>query len=130
MSAMSPLTRRALLAALLALPPLAAARGAGGGGGKAAETFVKLPAIMLEFWDEQGLFHTVNLELAAVFPGPASINKKVAQDISHALSSMPWEEFSHGNPAATIKSVALDAVRKDPGGGACQEVLVVKLMMR
>lgn len=125
---MAPLSRRALLAALLVAPATSAR--ASGGGGKAMETFVKLPTIVLEFWDEEGLFHNVAMELTAVFPAQASINKKVAQDISHTLSSMTWEEFSRGNPAATIKAVALDAVRKDPGGAACQEVLVIKLMMR
>lgn len=125
---MAALSRRTLLAALLLAP--AAAHASGGGGGKGGETFVKLSSIVLEFWDEQGLFHTVNMELTAVFPVQASINKKVAQDISHTLSAMPWEEFSRGNPAATIKAVALDAVRKDPGGANCTEVLVIKLMMR
>lgn len=130
---MAPLSRRAALAGLLAGPlalvPLAAAR-ASGGGGKGGETFVKLSPIVLEFWDENGLFHTVNMELSAAFPAQASINKKVAQDIAHTLSAMPWEEFSRGNPAATVKAVALDAVRKDPGGANCLEVLVIKLMMR
>lgn len=125
---MATLTRRALLAALLVAPATAAR--ASGGGGKGVEAFVKLPSIVLEFWDEQGLFHTVNMELTAVFPAQASINKKVSVDISHTLSAMTWEEFSRGNPAATIKAVALDAVRKDPGGATCLEVLVIKLMMR
>lgn len=124
---MTTLSRRALLAALLLAP--AAAR-ASGGGDKGGETFVKLPSIVLEFWDEQGLFHTVNMELTAVFPVQASVNKKVAHEISSTLSAMTWEDFSRGNPAATIKAVALDAVRKDPGGANCSEVLVIKLMMR
>lgn len=124
--------RRAVLAALLLAPLLMApaAAHASGGGGKAGETFVKLPGIVLEFWDEAGLFHTVNMELTAVFPIQASINKKVALDITHTLSAMTWEEFSRGNPAATIKAVALDAVRKDPTGANCTEVLVIRLMMR
>lgn len=122
-----PLSRRVLLATLLALVPAAANAS---GGGKGAETYVKLPSIVLEFWDADGLFHTVNMELTAVFPAQASINKKISMQISQTLSAMPWEEFSRGNPAATIKAVALDALRKDPTGAACLEVLVVKLMMR
>lgn len=125
---MAALSRRALLATLAGLAPWASAHASGGG--KGAEVFVKLPSIVLEFWDEQGLFHTVNMELTAVFPAQASINKKVSQEISHTLSAMTWEEFSRGNPAATIKAVALDAVRKDPTGATCLEVLVIKLMMR
>jgi hypothetical protein len=122
------LPRRAVLAGLMLALPCAAH--ASGGGGKGVETFVKLPSIVLEFWDEQGIFHSVNMELTAVFPAQASINKKIAQEIGHTLSAMTWEEFSRGNPAATIKAVALDAVRKDPGGATCSEVLVIKLMMR
>lgn len=122
--------RRAILAGLLTLLAAPAARASGSGGGKGTETFVKLPGIVLEFWDEAGLFHAVNMDLTAVFPGQASVNKKVSQDISRILSAMTWEEFSRGNPAATIKAVALDAVRKDPSGANCTEVLVIKLMLR
>lgn len=124
---MPALSRRALLAALPLLLAGPAARASGGGGG---EIYVKLPSIVLEFWDSDGLFHAVNMELTAVFPEQTSINKKIATDISHTLSAMTWEDFSHGNPAATVKAVALDAVRKDPSGAKCSEVLVIKLMMR
>ncbi|MGE5518234.1 MAG: hypothetical protein ACM31D_20720 [Bacteroidota bacterium] len=127
---MHALSRRALLGGLLALTATPAARASGGGGGKGGETFVKLPSIVLEYWDEDGLFHAVNMDLTAVFPAQASVNKKVSQEITRVLSAMTWEEFSRGNPAATIKAVALDAVRKDPTGANCSEVLVIKLMMR
>lgn len=127
---MDTLSRRALLTGLLTIMAVPAARASGGGGGKGVETFVKLPNIVLEYWDENGLFHAVNMELTAVFPGQASVNKKVAHEITSILSAMTWEEFSRGNPAATIKAVALDAVRKDPTGVNCSEVLVIKLMMR
>lgn len=129
---MTAWSRRAVLPFLLLAPLLLAPKPAraSGGGGKGTETFVKLPSIVLEFWDESGLFHTVNMELTAVFPAQASINKKISQEITHTLSAMTWEDFSRGNPAATIKAVALDAVRKDPTGATCSEVLVIKLMMR
>ena len=123
-----PLRRRAILAALLTLG--AAPAVAAGGGGKGGEVYVKLPGIVIEYWDAQGLFHTVNMELTAVFPLQVSLNKKVSQDIAHTLSAMTWEDFSRGNPAATVKAVALDAVRKDPAGANCLEVLVIRLMMR
>lgn len=125
------LARRAVLAALLAAPALFCrpAR-ASGGGGKGAEIYVKLPSIVLEYWDADGLFHAVNIELSAAFAEQASINKKVGVEISRTLSAMSWEEFSRGNPAATIKAVALDAVRKDPAGAKCLEVLIIKLMIR
>lgn len=124
---MAALSRRAALAGLLMLAPLAAQAS---GGGKGTEFFVKMPNVVLEFWDAEGLFHTVLVELTAVFPVQASLNKKIAQQITHTLSAMPWEEFSRGNPAATIKGVALDIVRKDPTGAACTEVLLVRLVMR
>ena len=129
---MSMLARRAVLAALLAAPALLCrpALASGGGGGKGGEIYVKLPSVALEFWDADGLFHAVNIEMSAVFTEQASINKKVGVEISRTLSAMAWEEFARGNPAATIKAVALDAVRKDPGGAKCLEVLIVKLIMR
>lgn len=129
---MNTLARRALLAALLAAPALLAAAPAhaSGGGGKGGEIYVKLPSVVLEFWDADGMFHAVNIELTAVFAEQTSINKKVGLEINRTLSSMSWEEFSRGNPAATIKAVALDAVRKDPAGAKCLEVLVIKLMIR
>lgn len=127
------LPRRVLLAALLALPAAARASGKGGGGGGGGgngEFFVKLPSIVIEFWDENGVFHPVNMELTAVFHEQTSLNKKVGDRIAHSLSAMPWEEFSRGNPAATVKAVALDVLRQDPTGQKAVEVLVVKLLMR
>ena len=125
---MAILSRRAFLAALPVLAAASSAQASGGGGN--GEIYVKLPSIVIEFWDADGLFHTVNMELSAVFAEQTSINKKVSNEISQTLSAMTWEEFSRGNPAATIKAVALDAVRKDPNGAKCLEVLVLRLIMR
>lgn len=125
---MAILSRRAFLAALPVLAAASSAQASGGSGN--GEIYVKLPSIVIEFWDADGLFHTVNMELSAVFAEQTSINKKVSNEISQTLSAMTWEEFSRGNPAATIKAVALDAVRKDPNGAKCLEVLVLRLMMR
>jgi hypothetical protein len=122
------LSRRAILAAALILAPLAAQ--ASGGGGGPGEVYVKLPSIVIEFWDGNGVFHAVNMELTAVFPAQASVNKKISEKIGQNLSAMSWEEFSQGNPAATVKAVALDILRKDPSGEKAIEVLVIKLMMR
>lgn len=120
------LSRRALLGLLLALP--ASARAAGGGKG---DVYFKLNSINLEFWDEDGLFHMVNMELTVLFhEPPGAIDKKVADRIARTLSAMTWEEFNRGNPAATIKGLALDLVRKEPGGEKAVEVLIVKLMLR
>lgn len=127
---MPVLTRRALLAALLALAPLPALASGTGGGAPGAETYVKISTIVVEFWDAQGLFHTVNMDLTVVFPQQTSISKKVSDRIAKNLSAMPWEEFSKGNPAATVKAVALDVLRKDPATAKATEVLVAKLLMR
>lgn len=127
---MSNLSRRMVLASLLAALPWAAARASGSGGGAGSEVYVKLSGIVIEFWDADGLFHTVNMDLTAVFPVQTSVNKKVSDKIAQALSAMTWEDFSRGNPAATVKAVALDVLRKDPTGEKATEVLVVRLMMR
>jgi hypothetical protein len=122
------LPRRTLLAALLLAPVTALASGKGGGGG---ENFAKLPTIVVEFWDADGIFHVVNMDLTVVFPvQTASINKKIVDRIAANLSAMPWEEFAKGNPAATVKAVALDALRKDPTTDKATEVLVGKLLLR
>lgn len=116
------LSRRALLAALAALPLPARAAD--------KEAFVKLQPIALEFWDQAGIFHMVNMDLSVVFIGEGKVDKVVADKIAQALSAMPWEEFIKGNPAATIKAVAFDIIKKEKGGDKVREVLVIKLMTR
>ncbi|MBC7951844.1 MAG: hypothetical protein H7Z12_08525 [Rhodospirillaceae bacterium] len=125
------LPRRTLLAALLlapvfALAPVSALAASKEGG----EFFVKLTTIVVEFWDANGIFHVVNMDLTVVFPAQAAINKKITEKIAANLSAMPWEEFAKGNPAATVKAVALDTLRKDPTTDKATEVLVGKLLLR
>lgn len=115
-----------MLVGLLALAPfpvLAAKDGVG-------EYYVELATIVLEFWDANGVFHSVVMDLLVAFPGSTTINKKVVDQISMALTSMTWEEFSKDNPAATVKSVALSVLRKDPTTEKALEVLVAKLVLR
>jgi|AGTN01.3.fsa_nt_gi hypothetical protein len=95
-----------------------------------SEVYAKLPTITVEYWDAAGLFHVITLDLTAVFPTQTSLNKKVSDKIAHALSAMTWEDFSRGNPAATVKAVALDVLRKEPSSGKVVEVLVLRLVMR
>lgn len=118
-------SRRALLAAALGIVLAGPARAASKG-----EVFVKLTPITLEYWDQAGLFHMVNMDLSVVFHEEAKLDKSVAEKIQLALSAMPWEEFIKGNPAATVKAIALDIVRKQKGGEKAVEVLVIKLMTR
>lgn len=120
------LSRRVLLAALVLLAPSSPVWAAG----KPTEIYVKMTSIVLEFWDSQGLFHVVNIELSAVFPSQTTMNKKVSDKIAQNLSAMTWEDFSHGNPAATVKAVALDVLRKDPTTAKATEVLLIKMMAR
>ncbi|MBC7906810.1 MAG: hypothetical protein H7Y60_08710 [Rhodospirillaceae bacterium] len=123
---MTRLARRTLLAALMLAPVSALASGKG----EQADFYAKLPTIVVEFWDANGIFHIVNMDLTVVFPGQASLNKKIVDRIAAKLSAMTWEEFSKGNPAATIKAVALDILRKDPSTVKATEVLVGKLLLR
>lgn len=123
-------SRRRLLALLAGLA-LAPAPALASGGGKAAENYVKLPQVVVEYWSQDGLFHAVNADLTVVFALPeVKLDKKVGDKITRTLSAMTWEEFSRGNPAATIKAIALDLVRKEPGGESALEVLISRLMIR
>lgn len=128
--------RRTLAAALLAWAlsarawsPIGPAHASGGE--KTGEFYVKLPTVNVEYWDEAGVFHMVVVDASAVFHQPgAKIDKSVAVQIGHALSAMTWEEFSRGNPAATVKAIALDLVRKQAGAENAIEVLLARLIIR
>jgi hypothetical protein len=118
-----------MAAALVQLPGVVRAAS----GIKPTELYMKVPTVTVEFWDQNGLFHMVLVELTAVFPleqKNAKLDKKLGERIGNTLAAMPWEEFSRGNPAATAKAVALDMIRKDPGGETCTEVLISRLVIR
>ncbi|MBR9972854.1 hypothetical protein [Magnetospirillum sulfuroxidans] len=120
--------RRLFLGAVLALPALPALAS---GGAKGNEVFVKLPTVNVEYWDEAGIFHMVVVDASVVFHEQGTkIDKTIGILISHALSAMTWEEFSRGNPAATVKAIALDLVRKQPGAEKAVEVLLGRLIIR
>lgn len=122
--------RRLALFALGAWLP-ALAMPAWAAGSKGGEIFVKLPTINVEYWDEGGIFHMVVVDATVVFHEEgAKVDKSVGVLISHALSAMTWEEFSRGNPAATVKAIALDLVRKQPGAEKAVEVLLARLIIR
>ncbi len=126
---MMALSRRALLTLALFAPVPALA--AGGGGAAGGEVYAKLPGIAVEYWDAEGLFHMVNIDLTVVFPVQTSaVNKKISDKIAQALSAMAWEDFSKGNPAATVKALALDILRQDPSTAKATDVLVIKLVIR
>lgn len=123
--------RRLVLAALGGWITTRATPGWAAGGAKGGEIFVKLPTINVEYWDEAGIFHMVVVDASVVFHEEgAKVDKSVGVLISHALSAMTWEEFSRGNPAATVKAIALDLVRKQPGAEKAVEVLLARLIIR
>ena len=126
--------RAALAATLAALAALAAWGGRpalASGGGKGVEFYARLPTINVEYWDEDGVFHMVVVDATVVFHEEgAKVDKSVGVLIGHALSAMTWEEFSRGNPAATVKAIALDLVRKQPGAEKAVEVLLARLIIR
>lgn len=129
--------RRRLVAALAAAALAAAAllpmeAGAAGGAGKGKEIFAPLPAITVEYWDEAGLFHLVDLSLTVVYAKEGvKVGKDVGSRIQQRLSAMPWEHFVQGNPAVTIKKIALDIARADAQAGEhVVDILIAKLMMR
>ncbi|MEW5726932.1 MAG: hypothetical protein AB1918_03815 [Pseudomonadota bacterium] len=121
------IARRALLLAALALavPGVAAAKP------ERTEFYAPLQAINLEFWDREGLFHQVTIDLTVVYAKEGvKVANKVSDLIAKQLSTLPWEEFSRDNPALTIKRVALEVARTDPVGAEVKDVLIARLMLR
>jgi hypothetical protein len=90
----------------------------------------KLPAVAVELWDQNGIFHQVVAELLLVMPEDAKVAKGLHEKIQRVLSVISYEEFVRSNPAALIKSMALEVVRKEPDGDKIQEVLISRLVMR
>lgn len=119
--------RRALLAALAAaaMPRPAAAKP------ERTEFYAPMQPVTVEFWDREGLFHLVNIDLVVVFPKEGmKVPNKVSDLIAKRLSVLPWEEFARDNPALLIKRVALDVLRAEPGGADIKDVLIARLMLR
>ena len=116
----------ALLAAiLLAIPSALASEKVEG-----AETYVKLPTVILEMWDDHGVFHQVSIEMSAVFPAQTTINKSVGAQIKQALQAIPFEELEKGESTPAIKQIAIDLVRAQPGGAAVTAILITKMQFK
>lgn len=119
---------------LLAALGLAAISGpaAAAGKGKPVEFYAPLPSIVLEFWDQAGLFHMVNFDLTLVTSQQGvKASKRFADALSQELSAMPWEEFKDGNPAIRIKDAALQLVKADPQlAPVTTDVLIIRLLLR
>lgn len=116
-----------VLVLALALPGTARAQK----GGSPLEFYLPLPPIVLEFWDKDGLFHLVNMELVIVTTQEnAPINKAVAERIQRELAAIPWDNYVRDNPAPMIKGMALAVVKKEPAGEMAREILIRKLLFR
>lgn len=95
-----------------------------------AESYAKIPPIALEYWDENGIFRMVNMELYVAFPGNFSVKKDQAERIARELSGIAWQDLVRTNPASVVKKVAYDILKSDPRTDAVREVLVQKLVLR
>jgi hypothetical protein len=105
--------------------------GLGGVSGPArADTYVKLPTVFLEMWDQLGIFHFANLDLVIVTTGPFSVSKELPGKIQRALQSLPYETLSRDDSPETIKSVVMDLIRKEPGGDSAKAVLIATFLFR
>lgn len=126
------MTWRRVLATLLLCPLLLclAPAAPAGAAGKEKIRYNKLPAVAVELWDQNGIFHQVVAELLLVMPEDAKVEKGLHEKIQRVLSVIAYEDFVRSNPAALIKSMALEVVRKEPGGDLVQEVLISRLVMR
>lgn len=95
------------------------------------EYYFKLAPISVEYWDAEGMYHTLVLELVAVGPHEKMpLEKTLADSIAKELSAIPYEDITRDNPAPLIKSTALGVIRNHPSGKFASEVLIRKLLIR
>jgi hypothetical protein len=105
----------------------AAASGHAAAGG---EIYQKLEMLILEMWDNEGVFHMVAMEMQAVFNEPPKMEKGMMLKAKQMLQSMPYEELTKPNGPSMIKGIMLQLIRAQPGGEGCRDVLITKLMFR
>lgn len=105
------------------------------GGARAADEkvfYAPLTGIAIEYWDRNGFFHLVNLDMVVEYTKEGvKVGNKAGDLISKELSVMTWEDFNRDNPAVVIKRVALGIVKADPVAGPhVKDVLIQKLLLR
>jgi hypothetical protein len=122
--------RRLLILASLGAALLAAAPAAASSKVEGGEIYIKLQPVILEMWDENGVFHQIAIELSAVVPEQTNIPKSVSVKIKQALQVVPFEELQKGESTAFIKKTAIDLVHAEPGGAHVSEVLITKIMFK
>jgi len=115
----------ALSAMLPAAPALASGHAVEG-----AEVYAKMQPIVLEMWDENGVFHQIAIELSMVSKEPSNVPKAVSMKIKQALQALPFEELQKGESTALVKRMALDFVHKETGGAAITDILITKMMFK
>jgi len=116
----------ALLLALLWPAGPATANGKVEGG----EIFVKMQPVMLEMWDDYGVFHQISIEMMVVSPVQITIPKTVSTKIKQTLQALPFIEIEKGESSAMIKKTALDFIHAQPGCGGATEILITKIMVK
>lgn len=95
------------------------------------DRFAKVPPVVLELYDEKGIFHLCVIELVLQMPEKGKVSEKVlAEKMQKVLNAIPYEDYVKSNPAPLIKSMALDMVRKEPGGTDVKEVLIKNIVFR
>lgn len=125
---------RAVLAAFvlaaLALAPLPASSASAPADGM-LPVFTKLNPVQVEYWDQNGLFHALHAEIVMVSAiGQPLPSKSVFERIQKALAAWPYERLLAAGVANTVKSVALEVIRKEANGENVSEVLVGNMLMR
>ena len=95
-----------------------------------AEIFVKLQPVMLEVWDDFGVFHQITIEMQAVTPLQINIPKSVSLKIKQTLQAVPFIELEKGESSPMIKKTAIDLVHAQPGCEGVTEILITKIMVK
>lgn len=114
----------AFAAFLLAALPASAAE-------ELPQVFTKLNPLMVEYWDQNGLFHALHAEITLVSPiGKPLPSKSVFERIQKALGAWPYERLLAAGVANTVKSVSLEVIRREENGENVSEVLLGNMLMR
>lgn len=104
--------------------------GAGGAKGEGGETYVKIPTMTLEFWDDQGIFHMVILDLTIASKDRINLDKNFSDKLKPTLMAMSWEDFAHGDTIGIVKAATRKLIAEIVGDKATFDVLIGKLMLQ
>jgi hypothetical protein len=95
------------------------------------ERYIKLPPIVLELWDRNGVFHLSSVDFVLIASDDTKLAEKNLSDkMRKVLNGISYEEYTATNPAPFMKDTMLDLIRKQPGGEKVKEVLISKMLFR